>query len=309
MAPLRSDPDPLTAHDLIAERRYAYGKAAADEGDFAVAAELFEQALERAPGWAVAWFALGEAREKLKDPNGAAEAFCKALAADPADAQGAFARLALLGRGEAPSALPAAYVARLFDDYAPRFAAHVTGALSYRGPELILEALRSAAPGRSFASALDVGCGTGLMGEAIRPLAKRLTGVDLSPKMIAKARARDLYDRLEVADAAAFLRAEEPAAFDLIVAADSLVYVGDLRPVFAASAAALAPQGLLAFTVESCPEDGFRLGPTMRFAHARAYVQETAAGAGFFPLRFEKASTRREAGRDAPGLVVVLARR
>ena len=93
--------DPLAAGDLIAERRFAYAKAAADEGDFAAAAELFEQALERAPNWAAAWFALAEAREKLGDLDAAAQAFRETLAADPADAQGALARLALIG-GHAP---------------------------------------------------------------------------------------------------------------------------------------------------------------------------------------------------------------
>ena len=118
--------DPLACGDLIAERRFAYAKAAAEDGDWSAAAEIFEQALERAPHWAAAWFALGEAREKLGDVEGAADAFRSALAADPSDAQGAAARLALIGRGEATRALPQAYVARLFDDYAPRFDAHLT---------------------------------------------------------------------------------------------------------------------------------------------------------------------------------------
>ena len=98
--------DPLASGDLIAERRFAYAKAAAEEGDFSAAAELFEQTLERAPHWAAAWFALGEARQKLGDLDAAAHAFRDELAADPADAQGAAARLALIGRADAPGALP-----------------------------------------------------------------------------------------------------------------------------------------------------------------------------------------------------------
>ena len=171
------------------------------------AAELFEQALERAPHWAAAWFALGEAREKLGDLDAAAQAFRENARADPADAQGAMARLALIGRGDAPSALPQAYVARLFDDYAPRFDEHLTKNLGYRAPALIAEALSAVAPGRRFASALDLGCGTGLMGEALRGRVDHLTGVDLSAAMIAKARERGIYDRLIVGDAAALLDA------------------------------------------------------------------------------------------------------
>ncbi|MGD0762892.1 MAG: tetratricopeptide repeat protein [Roseiarcus sp.] len=87
----------LACGDLLAYRRYAYARSAADDGDWRAAAEALEQALERAPGWAPAWFALGEAREKLGDRDGAAEAFRAALDADPSDAQGAAARPALLG--------------------------------------------------------------------------------------------------------------------------------------------------------------------------------------------------------------------
>ncbi len=95
--------NPLASGDLLAGRRFAYAKAAAAEGDFSVAAELFEQTLERAPRWAGAWFALGDAREKLGDLDGAAHAFQMSLALDSPDAQGAMARLALIGRGRRPA--------------------------------------------------------------------------------------------------------------------------------------------------------------------------------------------------------------
>ena len=300
--------DPLAASDLIAERRFAYAKAAADEGDWSAAAELFEQALERAPNWAAAWFVLGESREKLGDLDAAAQAFRMSLVADPDDAQGAMARLALVGREKPPDALPQAYVARLFDDYAPRFDKHLTDNLGYRAPALIVDALSAVAPGRRFAQALDLGCGTGLMGEALRSRINHLTGVDLSAAMIAKARERGVYDGLVVGDAAALLRCEPPRVFDLIVAADALVYMGDLAPLFAVVGSALTVDGLFAFSVESREGDGFKLEPTMRFAHSRAYVEATACEAGLAPLLVRSASTRREAGADAPGLICVLER-
>jgi predicted TPR repeat methyltransferase len=297
--------DPLASGDLIAERRFAYAKAAADEGDLRAAAELFEQTLERAPNWAAAWFALGETREKLGELDAATQAFRMCLAADPADAQGATARLALIGRADGLRALPQAYVARLFDDYAPRFDAHLTEKLGYRAPALIAGALSAAAPGRRFALALDLGCGTGLMGEALRDRIDHLTGVDLSPGMIAKARGRGVYDRLIVGDAAAMLGSQPPGAFNLIIAADSLVYIGDLAPLFGVVVTALAPDGLFAFSIETYEGDGLELKPTMRFAHARSYVETTASEAGLRPLLIRSASTRREAGSDAPGLICV----
>ena len=297
--------DPLASGDIIAERRFAYAKAAADEGDFHTAAEVLEQALERAPDWAAPWFALGEARARLGDVDAAAEAFRAALRCDPADSQGAMARLALIGRGDAPPDLPQAYVARLFDEYAPRFEAHLTERLGYRGPALIAEALSAAAPGRRFAHALDLGCGTGLMGEALTSRVDHLTGLDLSPAMIEKARERGLYDALIVADATALMRREPPAAFDLVVAADTLVYIGDLAALFGAVTTALTTDGLFAFSVETIEGEGFELGASMRFAHSRPYIEATACAAGLSPVLIRPASTRREAGRDTPGLICV----
>ncbi len=300
--------DPLASGDLIAARRFAYARAAAEDGDFIAAAELFEQTLERAPRWAGAWFALGEVRQKLGDLDGAAHAFEMSLALDPADAQGAMPRLALMGRADAPGALPEAYVARLFDDYAPRFEAHLVTNLGYRGPALIIDTLDAIAAGRRFPSAVDLGSGAGLMGEALRKRIDHLTGVDLSAAMIAKARERGIYDRLAVGEAAAMLRSQPSGAFDLVVAADMLVYVGDLKPLLPAISTALIVEGLFAFSVESCGGDGFRLEPTMRFAHSRAYVEGVACEAGLRPLLIQSASARREAGADAPGLICVFQR-
>ena len=300
--------DPLSAGDLIAERRFAYAKAAAEEGNWGAAAEVFEQALELAPHWAAARFALGEAREKLGDFEAAAQAFRETLVADPADAQGAAARLALIGRGDAPGALPQAYVARLFDDYAPRFDKHLTDNLRYRAPALIAGALSAIAPGRRFGSAFDLGCGTGLMGAELRSHTDLLAGVDLSAAMIAKAREHGFYDRLVVGDALSMLGREPPKTFDLIVAADALVYFGDLAPLFVAVVRVLTSDGLFAFSVETCEGDGFKLRLTMRFAHSQSYVEATARGVGLQPLVIRTASTRREAGADAPGLICIFGR-
>jgi predicted TPR repeat methyltransferase len=299
--------DALASRDLLAQRRYAYAQAAAAEGDWRAAADLLVQALERAPNWPPAWFALGEAREKLGDRNGAAEAFRAALAANSADAMGAAARLALLGEGEPAHGLPRAYLARLFDDYAARFDRHLVDELAYRGPALIAAAIDAAAPGRRFARALDLGCGTGLAGAPLQARVERLEGVDLSPAMLAKARERGLYDALEAADFVDHLR-RFGAAFDLIVAADALAYCGDLQPVFAAAAAALTLGGLFAFTVETFAGEGYRLGETMRFAHARAHVEAGAAAAALSPVVVEASAARREKGEDAPGLTAVYIR-
>jgi predicted TPR repeat methyltransferase len=290
----------LRAPDPLAERRFAYARGYAEDGDWGAAADLCEQALELSDDWAAAWFALAEAREKLGERAEAAAAYAKAAACDPSDMHGAGPRLARL-EGREVAALPPAYVARLFDDYAPRFDAHLTQTLGYRGPEAILAALDEVAPGRRFGLALDLGCGSGLMGRALRGRVERLIGVDLSPAMLE--RAQGIYDETAVGDLIAFLRERKGA--DLLVAADALVYLGDLTPVFSAAAAALAPGGLFAFTVES-GEAPFALSETLRFRHSDAHVRAAAGEAGLNVALLAPVSTRREAGRDALGRVVVL---
>ena len=289
----------MSAPDPLAERRFALALGYAGDGDWGAAADLCEQALERAPDWAPAWFALGEAREKLGEREAAAAAYGRAVACDPSDVAGAGPRWALL-EGREAAALPPAFVARLFDDYAPRFETHLTQTLGYRGPEAILAALDEVAPGRRFAVALDLGCGSGLMGRALRGRVERLIGVDLSPAMLARAEG---YDELAVGDLVAFLR--ERTGADLLTAADTLVYLGDLAPVFAAAAGAMAAGGLFAFTVES-GEAPFALCETLRFRHSDAHVRAAAASAGLEVVLLKPVSTRREAGAAAAGRVCVL---
>jgi predicted TPR repeat methyltransferase len=296
-----------TSGDPILDRRYLYAQGAAADGDWRVAAELLEQVLEVAPDWAPAWLALGQAREKLLERDGAGEAYRTVLRLDPDDALGAGPRLARLGLQPAAS-LPQSYVRALFDDYAPRYARHLRAALGYRGPELIAEALERSAPGRRFGLALDLGCGDGLMGVALRSFVDTLVGVDLSAEMLGLAHERGVYDKLEREEICAFLERGWARCADLIVAADALPYFGDLRALFAAIHRALRSSGIFVFTAEFLDGEGYQIGTSLRFAHSGAYLRECAADAGLVIAQLKPAAARRERGLDAKGWVGVFAR-
>lgn len=297
--------------DLIADRRYGWAQGLVEEGDFAAAADLLAEVTDLVPGWAAGWFALAGAREKTGNSDGAREALERCAALDPDDVFAARLHLARLGEAFGPPEMSAAYVRGLFDQYAAGFDDHLTGALQYRGPQILHAAIRAACSdiGRKphFSQVFDLGCGTGLMARALKGEADLIAGVDLSPRMVALAGATGLYGELVTGDVVDFLRGQTARA-DLIVAADVLVYLGDLAPLMAASVATLADDGLVAFTVQRQDEPGYRLGPDMRWHHSAGYIADIAAANGLKPVICDAVSTRHDEGRPVPGLVVVLTR-
>lgn len=299
----------LSSGDLIADRRYRFAEELAARGDVDGASDLLRQALERAPNFASAWFALGEAQERAGAREAAVAAFRRALACDRQDRHGAALRLARLGAGEATKAMAPAYVRRLFDQYAPHFEEQLTGRLNYRGPELVCEAVKRACaqinrPFR-FRRMVDLGCGTGLMGKALRGSCANIAGVDLAPGMVEQARGSGSYDALAAEDMLAFLARQAEDACDLVTAADVFVYVADLQPVIDSVARALAPSGLLAFSVETHPGGGVVLGEALRFAHAPDHVRGAIEKGGLSLVSLDSASTRTEKGIPVPGLIAV----
>lgn len=289
--------------DFLADRRFNYACSYAGAGEHKAAAELLEQVIECAPAWPAAWFALGQAHAATGSRAAAVSAFARAQALDPSDELGASLQLARVGDCPAPAAAPESYVRALFEQYAGSFDAHLERLL-YRAPVLLADEVGRLGR-KSFTHAIDLGCGTGLCGEAFRGRTELLTGVDLSPRMIEAARCKRLYDRLLVQSIGSFLASEAAQSADLLLAADVLVYVGDLDPILCAARRVLRENGIFAFTLQAA-ESGVRLGEDLRYAHAPAYVRELAVRYGFATATMLEATSRQDAGLDVPGLVVVL---
>jgi predicted TPR repeat methyltransferase len=191
-----------------------------------------------------------------------------------------------------------------FDGFAQVFDASLAR-LEYRAPDLVAgEVARLFPEAAAQLAVLDAGCGTGLCGPGLRSRSRHLTGVDLSSAMIELARGRGLYDVLAVAELTAHIQAQ-PAAWDLIVSADTLVYFGDLGEVVRAAARALLPGGALVFTVEATqPEvapQGFRLNLSGRYSHTQDYLQHVLADAGFVGVTTTPVTLRKEAGQWVDG--------
>jgi predicted TPR repeat methyltransferase len=303
----------LSSGDMIADRRFEFARDLQSKGDLVAAADLLLQATELAPNFASAWFTLAELREQLGQRDQAIAAFRRARGSDPDDRHGASLRLMRLG-AEQVSAMPQAYVQVLFDQYAPRFEASLVDDLGYRGPALLFRAVlsvrRSVRKPAFFKHTIDLGCGTGLAATAFAKKVDHFIGIDLSPRMIERARATGLYAELEVADMVEGLRGKRDASTDLILAADAMVYVSDLAPVLREAQRVLVDGGLLAFTVEThdCSNtdgEGVMIGAGLRYAHAAPYVHAQLEAAGLKLLQCENLSARNEDNVPVPGLVVV----
>jgi predicted TPR repeat methyltransferase len=307
-------PSELSSGDATADRRADYARMLAESGDPVGAAEIMEQALERAPSWPGGWFGLGLYREKAGNRAGAAAAFTQVIGLDVDDLFGAPLMLASLGATAMPDRPSSRYIERMFDDYATRFDEALLGKLDYRVPiELAALVAETAGLPRHFGLAADLGCGTGLFGAEVRSRVDRLEGFDLSQKMLAKAEEKQLYDRLGVADlslpaARSGLFGDHLAAHraDLIAAADVLIYLGNLDTIFALVAELAAPDAIFAFSIEDAGKNGpYELRPSLRYAHSASYVEALCAKHRMTVCARQSTVMRMDAGKPIAGLLFI----
>ena len=250
----------------------------------------------RGVGWV--HFLLGEDAE-------ARALYERVLALKPDDATARHIMDSLDGRNTA--AAPSGYVAALFDEYAPQFDQSLLEHLSYTGPAIARDLLTANLGVRRLEAVLDLGCGTGLIGQAVRDQfdVGYLEGVDLSSNMVEQAAAKGIYDTLAAADLLDHLAAGD-RRFELVTAGDVLVYIGDLAPVFAAVRRRLSDDGHFLLTVEALDGDGYKLLRTGRYAHSANYVDRLAAQSGFRKVASQTHDIRRDLGRPIGGNAVLL---
>jgi predicted TPR repeat methyltransferase len=196
-----------------------------------------------------------------------------------------------------------AYIKALFDGYAPRFNQDLREHLHYSLPEKIAPFLVGiwGAPAGDKKIA-DLGAGTGLLAPLLRPYARELVAVDLSPEMLRQATALRIYDVIHEADIEGWLM-RATRDYDLFVAGDVLVYCGDLSEIIAAAHQHLSAHGLFLFNLEAKEGQGFCQQENRRYAHSRSYIEDILAKTGFVIRDMLMVSTRKEKARDVPGLL------
>ena len=281
-----------------------WGQCLAHAGRLPQAVQAFDQALTHDPNLAEAFSQRAHAQRDMGQTAAAIADYQRALALG-ADPELHRYYLAALSPDQPLVNAPAAYVEKLFDQYADDFEAHLVGQLGYQGHSVLLQHL-PADPASRFERVWDLGCGTGLCGTLIRPRAQHLSGVDLSSVMVAKARALGVYDSLHAQELVAFMQqTTEPA--DLVLAADVFIYVGWLEAVFEALSPRVRSGGWLALTVEEA-DPGFevQLHSSLRYAHALPYLQKLAAEHGWRWAKVHRAPLRLDQAQPLMGAYVYL---
>jgi len=286
-------PDTASIAVTLGEALLANAHLATAIGEFQRALRIDPQSIEARVFLGSAWLEAGEADK-------AADEFAKLPAVTPSIAR----KLAEIEAMRTRPRSDPRYVRHLFDQFSADYDERMIGQLGYGAPQILrhLAELIGIAQGEAL-SILDLGCGTGLSGAAFFDLAARLDGIDLSPAMAEKAKARGFYDEVNVGDIETL---ECSRRYDLVLAADTLVYLGDLAPVFRAAHEALAERGVFLFTVERKEGEGFALGPKRRWQHSETYLRDEAAKAGFEVTGFLECSPRSEAGVPVEGYAVAL---
>lgn len=298
----------MSSGDLVIDRRAQYARMLAEAGDFVAAADLMEQALEQFPAWAAGWMMAGEFHLKADATGCAITAWQRAAELDPAGMLGAQMHLAAHGIGEVDPDKQAVYVEALFDQYADRFEQELLQKLEYSVPEKLAALIADAMEQRGikgFAQGLDLGCGTGLMGERLHHIVSHIFGVDISAAMVAETSAKAIYDGVEQGELLAFLETGSREG-DIVTAADVFIYCPSLPPVFAAVAKVLREGGIFAFSTErhDGPEDQM-LQASLRYAHNPDAIARELKALGFDIIHLKQDVLRYDRGAPIVGLLVV----
>lgn len=284
---------------------WSLGKILLIQGKPADALVCFQRVVEKNPTLARAYTHLGYALSQMGRPEEANAQYVEAVRLEPDSDLKQF-KIAVLSGNNSAKRVPAEYLRTLFDRYADTFDRHLVDRLDYRVPQQLLEAVVADKPGGNW-EVLDLGCGTGLCGQQIRSRARWLAGVDIAPAMIRAAAARRIYDELFTDDLIPVLD-KKPGSYDVILAGDVLIYVGDVSDLMPAVARALRSGGLFAFSIEHYDGSGYFLHSEERFAHSLPYIRDLAARAGLKEHSVQKVALRKQAGQDVSGYIILLAK-
>jgi predicted TPR repeat methyltransferase len=262
---------------------------------FEQAEEQFIKAIEIDPNSVGALQGLGYTRNMAGKHEEAIVYLERALSLNAEKSEAIVIRYMLSAlQGDSVDTAPGTYVAGLFDGYAENFEEHLVKDLEYDTPKFLQTTLSMVVPQTShFSVAMDLGCGTGLCGVAFRDSVGSIDGVDISKKMVERAREKGVYRNLWSGDLLDVLTSLDEK-YQLIIAADVFIYVGNLEAVFNTLAQRMTADSYFTFSTEHSTDGEFSLEKSLRYTHSRAYIERIASSAGFEFVHFETYKLRKD---------------
>lgn len=275
------------------------GRVLHERGRNRQALRWYQDALEIDSGYPSALLGAARVSMQLEQNEAAVGMLQRYMELVPGDPQAA--HLLAAATGEATDLAPRSYIVSLFDEYSASFESHLVDALGYSGPRELARLLEdNTGSERHFQALLDLGCGSGLVGEELQEKCSRMTGVDLSPRMVEAAKEKGIYHKLVCGDIVEELPGLS-SSYDLIISADTVIYIGNLARLAAAIAERADPGTYLLLSTEAGEQEGYQLLLSGRYAHHRDYVVETFTGVGFELREVRRRPLRKDRGEWLEG--------
>jgi len=298
----------LEVRPLFVEAMSNRATALSEERRYEDALQGFDMALAIDPDHAISWNTRANTPATMRRLEDAVTSYDKALALSPMFLEARDNRANALFELKRGKRCPPAYMRGLFDDFSSHYDETMLEKLQYRAHQHLRQLAERTLPRLTPPwRILDLGSGTGLVGETFKDLAEggSLVGIDIAPRMIEVSRARGIYDELILGDLETVLHAPGPT-YELILAADTMIYLGDLAPAFSGVAKRLEPEGFYVFAVESADDGEWQQTPANRFRHSIDYVKSEAERAGLMFVDATPCTLRYEGATPVAGLAVAL---
>lgn len=223
------------------------------------------------------------------------------LKINPLDPFGVIICLHHIGQEKRPKSLPHAYLQSLFDQYAPYFDENLVERLHYSAPDHAHKLINEM--GITPRSILDLGCGTGLGVQYYKDTASVIHGVDLSQAMIEQSRQKNVYTNLFHQTIEEYLSVCRNK-YDLILALDLFIYIGELASIFSLIKPKLTLNGVVAFTIQ-LTENDYILGNDYKYSHSEQYVEACLAKNQMIILQQKNIALRTQGDKDVEGMLII----